>query len=225
MPSQRQAFVKRLMDIALAMSGLLILSPALLVIAALIRFDSPGPALFRQTRLGRGGKPFTLYKLRSMSQQSADLGRDLTVGADPRITRMGKWLRMSKLDELPQLYNVLIGDMSLVGPRPETPHLMELYTSEQRALVTSVRPGLTDYASLVFRDEAAILAEETDPIACYRNRILPRKCALCRVYLNDPAPLQADVRIIAATAWVILFRSPPFFLPEGVATVHDGDDA
>jgi len=186
---------KRLFDIAASALGLLLLAPLLLLVALWIRLDSPGPALFRQTRVGRFGVPFTIHKFRTMRVEP---GAAITVGADPRITRSGQLLRRTKLDELPQLWDVLRGAMSLVGPRPELPRYVELYPADLRDRVLAVRPGITDPASLAFSHEAELLAAAADPEREYREVVLPAKLRLSADYAAN-ASLQADLRLILAT--------------------------
>jgi len=164
---------KRAMDVIESAFGLLLLLPVFAVIAVLIRLDSPGPIFFRQERVGRGGRAFRIYKFRSMVVGAERAGTALTVHADPRITRVGMFLRKSKLDELPQLINVLVGDMSIVGPRPEVPDFMKFYTPAQRAIILAMRPGITDYAAVLFRDESSLLDGERDPISVYQREIMP----------------------------------------------------
>ena len=186
---------KRLFDLVCSALGLLLLAPLLLVIALWIKFDSPGPALFRQTRVGRFGVPFTIHKFRTMCIAP---GAAITVGEDPRITRVGRLLRASKLDELPQLWDVLRGAMSLVGPRPELPHYVELYPVELRKHVLAVRPGITDPASLAFSHEAELLAAAPDPEREYREVILPAKLRLSAGYAAQ-ASLATDLKLIGRT--------------------------
>ncbi len=187
--------IKRLFDIVCAALGLLLLLPVLLSIATWVRLDSPGPALFRQTRIGRFGKPFTIHKFRTMRVEP---GAAITVGADPRITQAGAWLRASKLDELPQLWDVLRGAMSLVGPRPELPHYVALYPADLRDKVLAVRPGITDPASLAFSHEAELLAAASDPEREYREVILPAKLRLSADYAAA-AGLATDLRLVLRT--------------------------
>lgn len=175
--------------------GLLALAPLLLALAAWIKLDSSGPALFRQTRVGRFGVPFTIHKLRTMRVEP---GAAITVGADPRITRAGAWLRATKLDELPQLWDVLRGVMSLVGPRPELPRYVEFYPVDVRKRVLSIRPGITDPASLAFSHEAELLAAAPDPEREYREVVLPAKLKLSAEYAAQ-ANLATDLRLILAT--------------------------
>lgn len=186
---------KRLFDILAAGLGLALLSPLLLLTAAWVRLDSPGPVLFRQTRVGRFGVPFTIHKFRTMRVAP---GAAITVGADPRITRSGRVLRATKLDELPQLWDVLRGAMSLVGPRPELPIYVALYPDDLRDRVLAVRPGITDPASLAFSHEAELLAAAADPEREYREVILPAKLHLSAAYAAQ-ASLATDLRLIALT--------------------------
>ncbi|HNP84216.1 MAG TPA: sugar transferase [Nitrospira sp.] len=189
--------IKRLVDIVAASIGLLLLSPLFLILAALIKLDSSGPVLFRQERIGRGFIPFLIYKFRTMAAGRANEGLCITSRNDARITRVGRWLRATKLDELPQLLNVLIGDMSLVGPRPEVRHYVELFRSEYEPLL-SIRPGMTDLASLKYRDEGDFLAQVEDPEAEYVTRILPDKIELGNMYLRR-ASLLFDLSLILNT--------------------------
>ena len=189
--------IKRLVDIAAASLGLLLFSPLFLILAALITLDSSGPVLFRQERIGRGFIPFRIYKFRTMVAGRANEGLCITSRNDARITRVGRWLRATKLDELPQLLNVLIGDMSLVGPRPEVRHYVELFRSEYEPLL-SIRPGMTDLASLKYRDEGDFLAQVEDPETEYVTRILPDKIELGNLYLQR-ASLLFDLSLILNT--------------------------
>lgn len=187
--------IKRLFDVICSALGLLVLAPVLLLAAVCVKLESPGPALFRQTRVGRFGVPFTIHKFRTMRVEP---GAAITVGADPRITRSGHLLRQTKLDELPQLWDVLRGAMSLVGPRPELPRYVELYPAGLRERVLSVRPGITDPASLAFSHEAELLAAAADPESEYREVILPAKLRLSADYAAS-ASLATDLRLILAT--------------------------
>jgi len=189
---------KRLFDLTLSALGLVLLAPVFLAIAVWIRLDSPGPVLFRQERVGRHGRSFLIRKFRTMQTDAPARGPQITIGADPRITRSGQWLRHSKLDELPQLWNVLLGDMSLVGPRPEVPKYVAMYPDEARRAVLSVRPGITDLASLQYRDESAQLAEAADPERVYVEQIMPAKLALSIRYVRE-ASLIGDLRLLLAT--------------------------
>ena len=199
---------KRVEDIVVAAIGIVILAPVFAVIAIAIRLEDGGPAFYRQVRVGRAGRPFEIDKFRSMTPAPKGAGSTLTITGDPRVTRVGAFLRQTKLDELPQLFNVLQGEMSLVGPRPETPELMFHYSRSQRAVMVSVRPGMTDYASVLLRDESKLLARAPDPARFYRERIMPLKCELCAHYVSDMGPL-ADMRIVLATIWSIVFPRAP----------------
>lgn len=192
--------VKRGFDIVCAALGLVLLAPTLLFAAVWVRVDSPGPVLFRQTRVGRFGKPFTIHKFRTMRVEP---GAAITVGEDPRITRSGRFLRQTKLDELPQLWDVLRGVMSLVGPRPELPHYVALYPADLRERVLAVRPGITDPASLAFSHEAELLAAAADPEREYREVILPAKLRLSADYAAT-ASLATDLRLIGRTLLRVL---------------------
>lgn len=196
---------KRLFDLLLSSIGLLLLAPLLLLIALLIKLDSPGPVMFRQERVGRFGKPFRIHKFRTMRHEPAGQGLQITVGADRRITRVGGFLRASKLDELPQLLDVWLGDMSLVGPRPEVPRYVAHYPAELREKVLSVRPGITDIASIEYRDESAVLARAADPEHAYVHEVLPHKLALAARYV-ERSSLWLDVWLIWRTVVAILRR-------------------
>jgi lipopolysaccharide/colanic/teichoic acid biosynthesis glycosyltransferase len=194
---------KRLFDVVAAGLALLLLAPLLLALALWIRLDSPGPALFRQVRVGRHGVPFEILKFRTMCQQ-AQAGRPLTVGCDARITRAGRFLRRSKLDELPQLVNVVLGSMSLVGPRPEVPRYVDRYPPEVRATVLSVSPGITDWAAILYKDENDILGRAADPERAYVESILPVKLAYYQRYVRERSfwlDLRIILRTLAALAW------------------------
>ena len=193
---------KRLFDVLAAAGGLLLLAPALLAIALWIRLDSPGPALFRQRRVGRHGRHFDIYKFRTMAARP-DEGRQLTVGLDPRITRAGRFLRRTKLDELPQLLNVLEGTMSLVGPRPEVPRYVDRYPPAVRRTVLSVAPGITDLAAILYKDESDILGRAQDPERAYVETILPVKLEYYQRYVRERS-FWLDLRIIFRTLAAIL---------------------
>jgi len=189
---------KRLLDLAAAIFGLVSLLPILAVTAAVICVSSPGPAIFAQIRLGRHGRPFRMYKFRSMVADASQRGAGVTAGGDPRITPVGRFLRRTKLDELPQLINVLKGQMSLVGPRPEVPEFADLFPQQYRRIL-HVRPGITHRATLAFRSEEAILADAqvSDPRRFYIDRVMPRKLAMYEECLRDP--LLRDVWTILET--------------------------
>ena len=188
---------KRALDALSAIAALTMLSPVLVIVAVLIKLTSRGPVFFRQVRIGRGSCPFRILKFRSMTITPSAGDLRITVAGDPRVTRIGRFLRRYKMDELPQLWNVVCGHMSLVGPRPEVPAYVEEYTSAQR-LVLSVRPGITDLASLAYRYEEEILAGHADPESYYREKVLPDKLMRNLTYLSKIA-LQTDLRIIART--------------------------
>lgn len=193
---------KRLFDVVVAGCGLVILAPVLLAIALWIRLDSPGPALFRQRRVGRHGRLFDIYKFRTMVVHP-DHGGQLTVGHDPRITRAGHILRRTKLDELPQLLNVLAGTMSLVGPRPEVPRYVDCYPPAARQTVLSVAPGITDLAAILYKDENDILGRAPDPEREYVETILPVKLEYYQCYVRDRS-FWLDLRILVKTLGAIL---------------------
>jgi len=189
--------MKRLFDISVAIVGLIFFLPLLLVVAIVIKLDSVGPVLFRQRRMGKDFKPFEIYKFRTMVQDAPQKGGRITFGEDPRITRVGRVLRRAKIDELPQVINVLKGDMSLVGPRPEVPEFVELFRADYEEILT-VRPGITDLASLKYRNEADILARSENPEKEYVTRVLPEKISLAREYIRESSFL-FDLKIILRT--------------------------
>ncbi len=203
--------MKRILDVVGSALGLVLLLPVLAVVAVIIKLDSPGPIFFRQVRVGWEGRSFRIFKFRSMVVGAARAGTALTVRADTRITRAGMFLRRSKLDELPQLINVLAGDMSIVGPRPEVPEFMKFYTPDQRAIILSMRPGITDYAAILFRDESSLLDRERDPIDVYRREILPAKFAYYERYSREIGVLN-DLRIILATMLLLVAGRVPHWL-------------
>lgn len=192
---------KRVFDVLLAGLGLLLLGPLLGLVALAVKLDSPGPVFFRQERVGRGGVPFRIHKFRTMQHDAT--GPQITAGDDARITRVGRWLRRSKVDELAQLIDVLAGTMSMVGPRPEVPRYVALYPPATRAKVLSVRPGLTDLASIEYRDESEQLARAADPEHEYVHVVMPRKLRLAEAYV-DQASLATDIRLILRTLAVLL---------------------
>jgi lipopolysaccharide/colanic/teichoic acid biosynthesis glycosyltransferase len=200
------AFLKRAFDLILSSIGLLLFLPFSLPIAALIKLGSRGPVFYRGVRVGRFGKLFRIFKFRTMVVDADKIGGPSTAEDDPRVTRMGTFLRRHKLDELPQLMNVLRGDMSLVGPRPEVPQEVELYTEEERRLLT-VNPGITDWSSIKFRNEAEILKGSRDPHQAYREKIRPEKIRLGLEYAMS-SDFYVDLKIILATLAVVLGRSP-----------------
>lgn len=194
--------LKRLFDLLASAMGLVLLSPLFALIALLIRLTSPGPIFYRARRVGRGGREFTLYKFRSMVTDADRHGPGITAAGDPRVTPVGRVLRRTKLDELPQLWNVLRGDMTLVGPRPEDPRYVALYTPEQRR-VLDVRPGITSLASLEYRNEESILCGP-DWEQRYVQEVMPAKLAIDLRYVQQ-ATLFSDLVIILRTL-LALFR-------------------
>ncbi|MCV2359824.1 sugar transferase [Paucibacter sp. TC2R-5] len=196
-------WAKRLVDVLLSALGLVLLAPLLLAIALWIKLDSPGPVLFRQARVGRRGRLFSIHKFRTMRPDAPSLGPQITIGADPRVTRAGQVLRRSKLDELPQLWDVFRGAMSLVGPRPEVPRYVALYPVDIAELVLSVRPGITDLASIEYRDESRLLAEAADPEACYVEQVMPAKLALAARYVQTRS-FSGDLTLLLRTVKAIL---------------------
>jgi lipopolysaccharide/colanic/teichoic acid biosynthesis glycosyltransferase len=190
-------FAKRMLDICASAAGLLVASPLLLAASVAVWLDSPGGVFFVQKRVGRNFRAFGIYKFRTMVADAETRGGPITFGADPRITRVGRWLRKTKIDELPQLFNVLLGHMSLVGPRPEVPKYVEMYRDDY-AYILSIRPGITDLASVKYRDEADQLAASSDPARDYAERILPDKIALARQYVAG-ATFFGDLGIILRT--------------------------
>lgn len=195
--------MKRVFDIVFALTFLVLLSPLLLVFSLLVALTSPGGAFFRQVRVGKEGRAFRLLKFRTMRQGSEAKGQLTIGGRDPRVTGVGYFLRKTKLDELPQLWNVLCGDMSVVGPRPEVPRYVDLYTPEQRA-VLSVRPGITGMASIDYIDENEILARASDPESAYVRDVMPAKLALDLRYVRERS-FALDLRIISATIGRVFF--------------------
>jgi lipopolysaccharide/colanic/teichoic acid biosynthesis glycosyltransferase len=175
--------MKRLFDIVVSVPALLLLLPLFLVTAMLIKADTPGPVFFRQRRIGREFRPFFIYKFRTMTHDPRNAGSFVTITHDPRITRVGKVLRKSKIDELPQLINVLKGEMTFVGPRPEVPSYVELFRADYEEILR-VRPGITDLASIKYRDESALLDQASDPESEYVNRVLPDKISLAKEYIR-----------------------------------------
>ncbi|HQQ93477.1 MAG TPA: sugar transferase [Bacteroidia bacterium] len=195
--------MKRVLDIVFSLAGLLVLFPLFLIISLLIVLDSRGGVLYRQLRVGRQNKDFYLYKFRTMKPLSDQMGLLTVGGRDPRVTRIGYYLRKFKLDELPQLLNVLNGSMSLVGPRPEVRKYVEMYSDDQKR-VLNVKPGITDYASLEYMHENELLAGSADPEQTYINEVMPAKLELNRKYIME-AGFFTDLRIIFKTLIRIIF--------------------
>lgn len=193
---------KRVFDLIASVSGLLLLSPVLAIIAVAIKAGDRGPLLFSQQRVGRDGHTFRLLKFRSMIVDAERIGPALTIGTDPRITPIGRLLRRAKLDELPQLINVARGEMSLVGPRPEVPKYVAMYTPAQRRVLT-LRPGITDPASMEYVREAELLAHADDPERAYIEEVMPRKLQLNLAYA-ETATLWSDIATILRTMGVVV---------------------
>jgi len=194
--------IKRIFDLLISAFGLLLLLPFFIIIALFISLDSTGPVFYLQERVGQGGKLFKLFKFRTM-RTGADKLTAITVGnRDPRITRLGYYLRKFKVDELPQLINVFLGSMSLVGPRPELKKFVDLYSPEQRRVI-EVKPGITDYASIEFRNENELLEGKPDPIEFYMREIMPVKLNLNLKYIETRS-FWVDLKIIAQTLWLII---------------------
>jgi lipopolysaccharide/colanic/teichoic acid biosynthesis glycosyltransferase len=189
--------MKSLFDIVASAAGLILLSPVMLLTALLIKLDSRGPVFFKQQRVGKGFRPFLIYKFRTMVEDAPQRGSSITVGADPRITRIGRFLRKTKFDELPQLINVLKGDMSLVGPRPEVPRYVEMFRDDYEEILR-VRPGITDTASLKYEDEAEILGRAANAEDEYIKHILPEKVKLAKDYVRRSS-LMYDFGLILRT--------------------------
>jgi len=199
--------LKRAVDLAGGRAGLAVLSPVVLTIAALIKIGSPGPVFYRGVRVGLHGRPFRIFKFRTMVVDAERRGGSSTSDDDPRITRIGRLLRKYKLDELPQLLNVVHGEMSLVGPRPEVQHYVDMYTEAEKAIL-SVKPGITDWATLWNPDEGAVLAGSPDPERTYLEKIRPQKLRWQLEYVRRRSFL-VDLRILAQTAATIVLRRRP----------------
>ncbi|WP_206098465.1 sugar transferase [Paenibacillus montanisoli] len=197
-----QLFIKRVFDFIVSIIGLIILLPFFLIISLIIKLDSKGPVFFKQIRVGKDGKEFKILKFRTMVQDAEKKGMQITVGKDIRITKSGHVLRKTKIDELPQLINVLIGDMSFVGPRPEVPKYVKLYDVNQRNIL-KVRPGITDYASIEYKNESDILALSDDPETAYIKTIMVEKLSLNLKYLSNMS-LFTDAKLIFLTIFKII---------------------
>jgi len=196
--------LKRLFDIVFSLLGLMLASPILLVLAALIKSSSPGPVFYRGERVGEKGEIFQIFKFRSMVVNAEKLGGPSTAGDDPRLTKIGKFLKRYQLDELPQLINVLKGDMSLVGPRPEVKMYVEMMTPEEKNVILSVKPGMTDFASLWNFHEGDILKGSPDPEKAYLEKIRPTKIRLQLEYVKNRSFL-LDLKIIIKTITKIFY--------------------
>lgn len=197
-----QLILKRIFDIIVSFIGLLVLLPIFMIIAFIIKVDSKGPIFFRQIRIGKNGKKFKIFKFRTMVVDAEKKGMQITIDGDNRITRAGYILRKSKLDELPQLINVLKGDMSFVGPRPEVPRYVAMYDERQRSIL-KVTPGITDIASIEFRDENSLLAKSKNPEETYKKEIIPRKIELNMEYIKNMSVIY-DIGLILKTICKII---------------------
>jgi lipopolysaccharide/colanic/teichoic acid biosynthesis glycosyltransferase len=197
--------VKRTFDLLLASLALVALAPFLLLISAWVKLDSPGPVFFRQVRVGRGGREFRIFKFRTMRTDAERIGPQITVGTDSRVTLSGSFLRKYKLDELPQFINVLLGDMSVVGPRPEVPRYVACYPAHIAPLVLSVRPGITDRASIEYRYESDLLGSSSDPEATYIQEVLPVKLAYYADYAANHS-LLGDIQIVLSTIGAVFSK-------------------
>ena len=195
--------MKRLFDSSISFCGLILVFPVFVLVALWIKIDSRGSVFFRQERVGFQGSLFRIHKFRTMVLDAEKEGKQITIGADPRITTVGRFLRKYKLDELPQLVDVLVGDMSLVGPRPEVLKYIDCYSNDEKRDVLSVKPGITDNASIEFRDENKLLANSNDPESTYINKVLPKKIALYRKYVRERS-FFGDVEIIFRTIFLII---------------------
>lgn len=189
--------IKRIFDFLVSLVGIIILSPVFIIVSIAIKIDSRGSILFLQKRVGKDGKEFNIYKFRTMVTDAEKLGKQITIGNDSRITKVGAFLRKFKIDELPQLFNVLLGDMSLVGPRPEVPKYVALYNDEQKK-VLSIRPGITDMASLRYKDENDILGKVDNPEEYYINVIMKDKLSLNLEYI-EKSNVFFDIYLIVKT--------------------------
>ena len=190
---------KRVCDLVLAGPALLLLAPLLALLALWVKLDSRGPVFFRQTRVGRRGRPFRIFKFRTMVVAAEQLGAQLTIGQDKRITRSGYFLRRYRLDELPQLLNVLLGEMSLVGPRPEVPRYVACYSESERAIL-ELTPGITSQASLTYLGESELLAQQAEPEQFYLAEVMPAKIRTDLAYAQR-ATVLTDLGVIAQTVW------------------------
>jgi lipopolysaccharide/colanic/teichoic acid biosynthesis glycosyltransferase len=196
--------IKRTFDLLFAVAGLIVLSPILVLAAVMVKLDSRGPVFFRQERIGKEFSPFHIYKFRTMSRKGSVDGPLVTVKGDPRITRVGRILRKTKIDELPQLINVLIGEMSFVGPRPEVRQYVELFRKDYVEIL-KIRPGITDLASLKYRDEESVLRQWENPDQAYVSQILPDKIRLAKEYIRQSS-LCFDLGLIFKTLLRVVCR-------------------
>jgi lipopolysaccharide/colanic/teichoic acid biosynthesis glycosyltransferase len=195
---------KRIFDFIASLIGLILLSPFLVIIGVLVKISDKGPVFYRSKRVGQNFKPFYLLKFRTMVVNAEELGPSITKGGDQRITKIGRFLRKTKLDELPQLWNVIKGELSLVGPRPEVEKYISFYKDDYKEIL-KIRPGITDYAAIKFRNEEEILAKSEDVEKAYIENVLPEKIKLYKTYLNEIGFL-TDLKVIFKTLWAIIFK-------------------
>jgi len=196
---------KRIFDVATSIIGLIVLLPFFIIIAILIKLNDKGPIFYKQKRIGQNFKPFELLKFRTMIVNADKIGPAVTKDGDPRITKIGKFLRKTKLDELPQLWNVIRGDMSIVGPRPEVEKYIQYYKDDYKEIL-KVRPGITDYATIKFRNEEEILSKYDDTESAYIKYVLPEKIKLYKTYIKEISFL-TDLKIIFWTLWRIVSKN------------------
>ena len=199
--SKFNLFIKRLFDILASLFGILVMAIPMIIISIAIKLDSKGPVFFKQKRVKKNNKDFTILKFRTMVVDAPKLGMTITVGDDPRITKVGKFLRKTKLDEFPQLFNVLVGDMSFVGPRPEVRKYVDMYSDSDRDIL-KIRPGITDLASIKYRDESEILDKSDNPEKTYVEEIMPNKIELNKQYIEN-INLLNDIKIILQTLKIL----------------------
>lgn len=199
--SKFNLFIKRLFDILASLFGILVMAIPMIIISIAIKLDSKGPVFFKQKRVKKNNKDFTILKFRTMVVDAPNLGMAITVGDDPRITKVGKFLRKTKLDEFPQLFNVLVGDMSFVGPRPEVRKYVDLYSDSDRDIL-KIRPGITDLASIKYRNESEILDKSDNPEKTYVEEIMPNKIELNKQYIEN-INLINDIKIILQTLKIL----------------------
>jgi lipopolysaccharide/colanic/teichoic acid biosynthesis glycosyltransferase len=195
---------KRIFDFIASLIGLILLSPFLVIIGILVKISDKGPVFYRSKRVGQNFKPFYLLKFRTMVVNAEELGPSVTKGGDQRITKIGRFLRKTKLDELPQLWNVVKGELSLVGPRPEVEKYIFFYKDDYKEIL-KIRPGITDYAAIKFRNEEEILAKFEDVEKAYIENVLPEKIKLYKTYLNEIGFL-TDLKVIFKTLWAVIFK-------------------
>ena len=203
--------MKRLFDIISSASGLLLLSPIFLIVTLLIKLDSAGPVLYRQMRVGMNFRRLWIIKFRTMENQADKKGLQITAGGDKRVTRLGRLLRKGKIDELPQLFNVLRGEMSLVGPRPEVEKYVELYKKDYEEIL-KIRPGITDISSVIFSNEERVLQNQSDPEWYYKHILLPEKIKLAREYMRR-ASFFYDMKVIFRTLYKVFYQVIAKLLP------------